>query len=89
MDESSIFLEPHGLSLSGMTLGKVLGFARAEKAKTHKRYNFASGHLKRAEDMANYQVIICVHVIARHKNQKYHNIFVIMPPSENPFNFLL
>ena len=34
-----------------MALGKVLGFARVEKTKTHKRHNFASGHLKRAEDM--------------------------------------
>ena len=52
MNKSSIFLESHGLpSSSGMALGKVLGFARAEKTKTHKRHNFASGHLKRAEDM--------------------------------------
>jgi 5'(3')-deoxyribonucleotidase len=52
MDESSIFLELHGLSSSGMALGKVLGFARDEKTKTHKRHNIASDHLKRAEDMA-------------------------------------
>ena len=51
MDESSIFLELHGLSSSGMALGKVLGFARDEKTKTHKRHNIACDHLKRAKDM--------------------------------------
>jgi len=49
MDESSIFLELHGLSSSGMALGKVLGFARDEKTKTHKKHTIASDHLKRAE----------------------------------------
>ena len=34
---------------SGMALGKVLGFARDEKTKTHKKH-------KRAEDMA-YEAI--------------------------------
>lgn len=52
MDESSIFLELHGLTSSGMALGKVLGFARDEKTKTHKKHSIASDHLKRAEDMA-------------------------------------
>ena len=33
MDESSIFLELHGLTSSGMALGKVLGFARDKKQK--------------------------------------------------------
>ena len=31
MDESSIFLELHGLTSSGMALGKGFGFARDEK----------------------------------------------------------
>ena len=52
MDESSIFLELHGLSSSGMAVGKVLGFARDDKTKTHKKHNIASNHLKRAQDMA-------------------------------------
>ena len=52
LDESSIFLELHGLESSGMALGKVLGFARDEKTKTHKRHTIASDHLKRAGDMA-------------------------------------
>lgn len=52
MDESSIFLELHGLSSSGMALGKVLGFARDEKTKTHKKHNIACDHPKRAKDMA-------------------------------------
>lgn len=52
LDESSIFLELHGLSSSGMALGKVLGFSRDEKTKTHKRHNIASDHLKRANEMA-------------------------------------
>lgn len=52
MDESSIFLELHGLSSSGMALGKVLGFARDEKTKTHKKHIIATEHLKRAGDMA-------------------------------------
>ena len=56
MQESFIFLESHGLSTSGMTLGKVLGFARAEKTKTHKRHNFTSGHLKEGRrcDLQSY-----------------------------------
>ena len=37
---------------NGMSLGKVLGFARDEKTKTHKKHNIASDLLKRAEDMA-------------------------------------
>lgn len=50
MDESSIVLELHGLSLSGMAL--VLGFARDEKTKTHKKHIIATEHLKRSGDMA-------------------------------------
>ena len=52
MDESSIFLELHGLSSSGIALGKELGFARDEKTKTHKKHIIATEHLKRAGDMA-------------------------------------
>ena len=52
MDESSIFLELQGLSSSGMAVGKVLGLARAEKTKTHKKHIIATEHLKRAGDMA-------------------------------------
>ena len=52
MDESSIFLELNGLSSGGMALGKVLGFARDERTKTHQKHNIASNHLKRAKDMA-------------------------------------
>ena len=36
MHESSVFLELHGVSSSGMALGKVLGFARDEKQKPTK-----------------------------------------------------
>ena len=36
MDESSVFLELHGVSSSGMALGKVMGFARDEKQKPTK-----------------------------------------------------
>ena len=52
MDESSIFLELNGLSSSGMALGKVLGFARDEKTKTHQKHKMASDHLTRAKKMA-------------------------------------
>ena len=52
MDESSIVLELHGLSLSGMALWKVVGFGRDEKTKTHKKHIIATEHLKRSGDMA-------------------------------------
>jgi len=52
MDESSIFLELNGLSSSGMALGKVLGFARDDKTKTHQKHKVASNHLTRAKYMA-------------------------------------
>ena len=52
IDESSIFLELNGLSSSGMALGKVLGFARDEKTKTHQKHKMASDHLTRAKQMA-------------------------------------
>lgn len=48
MDETSIFLELNGLSSSGIALGKVLGFARDEKTKTHQKHKMASDHLTRA-----------------------------------------
>ena len=52
MDETSIFLELNGLSSSGIALGKVLGFARDEKTKTHQKHKMASDHLTRAKQMA-------------------------------------
>ena len=52
MDKTSIFLELNGLSSSGIALGKVLGFARDEKTKTHQKYKMASDHLTRAKKMA-------------------------------------
>ncbi|PFX14824.1 hypothetical protein AWC38_SpisGene20988 [Stylophora pistillata] len=52
LDESSIFLELHGLQSSGKALGKVLGFARDDgKTNTQKRHSIASSYLERAEDM--------------------------------------
>ena len=47
MDETSIFLD-----LNGLALGKVLGFARDEKTKTHQKRKMASDHLTRAKKMA-------------------------------------
>ena len=58
LDESSIFLELHGLESSGMALGKMWGFARDEKTKTHKRHTIASYHLKRAGDIHSSQYIL-------------------------------
>ncbi|KAK3754300.1 hypothetical protein QZH41_006633 [Actinostola sp. cb2023] len=43
MDESSLFLDLHGLSSSGMALGKVLGFARDNKTKTGQRPQICRG----------------------------------------------
>ena len=51
-EKTSIFLELNGLSSSGIALGKVLGFARDEKTKTHQKHKMASDHLTRAKQMA-------------------------------------
>lgn len=52
VDESSIFLELHGLTSSGMALGKVLGFSRDDRTKTGKKHKIAAHHLKGAREMA-------------------------------------
>jgi len=46
MDESSLFLDLHGLSSSGMALGKVLGFARDNKTETGRVLYFKSDLLE-------------------------------------------
>ena len=87
MDKTSIFLELNGLSSSGIALGKVLGFARDEKTKTHQKHKMASDHLTRAKQMAceAFQKVKIIHdrnwkkmflkvltnVVTKHNNNPY------------------
>lgn len=49
-DESSIFLDLHGLTSTGMSAGMTLGFARNPKTTTKKKHEISLSHTKNVED---------------------------------------
>ncbi|KAK3743509.1 hypothetical protein QZH41_004882 [Actinostola sp. cb2023] len=80
MDESSLFLDLHGLSSSGMALGKVLGFARDNKTKTAKKHKIASSHLKSMREQVSFASMKKSFLIL--SMDDFHNINVVKMPTE-------
>ena len=53
-DESSIFLELHGLTSTGMSAGATLGFSRNPKTKTLKKHQISCAHIKKVQEMFSH-----------------------------------